>query len=237
MKKKLLFTFILFFSLYNYSQITIRSCGIALGEQNYILNNTGTTVDAAGITRNTFESTPLDFTQTCPIGNCELRIIWSVSNTRWEIQLDNNGPEDTVDYDAGPLFYNTNASYPNPPSLNLGVWTDTLKGGCKGDLTTANGTLTGDVQDTTLSMENLILNNQISMYPNPTSNEITIQNNSTLNLKNITISNINGDIIKTVSFKDFKSKETIDTQNLQSGIYIVTIQSDSGKSTRKLIIN
>ena len=235
MKIKLLFTIIILFSFYSHSQITIKSCNEGLGAQNYTLNATGTVIDA-GITRNTFESTPADFTQSCPAGNCELRIIWSITNVRWEIQLDNNGPINSADYDAGPLYYNTNASYPNPPSLNLGTWTDTLNGGCGGSLTNANGTLTGDVQDTTLSIENLVLNDAILVYPNPTSNTITIQNNATVNVKNITISNMSGLLIKTIDFDSLENKKSIDIQNLKTGIYMVTIASDFGKSTRKLIV-
>ncbi len=150
----------------SFSQITFRGCTTnGLGNQDYTLSNTGTTNDG-GTVRNTFESTPSDFGQGCPAGVCEIRMIWNISASRWEVQLDNDGPVGTPDYTTSPLYFNTTASFPNPPDLTLGTWADASGGACPiGELVT----LSGDVQSSiTLPVEladfkGEVVGNQVSL--------------------------------------------------------------------------
>lgn len=142
-----------------YAQITFRGCVTAgLGAQDYTLTNTGTTLDA-GTSRNFFESTPLDFNQNCPAGVCEVRIIWNNSVSRWEIQLDNDGPVGTPDYTTVVLYYNTSASVPNPPDLTLGTWVDGTGGICTDAITTLSGQVQSAV---TLPVELLAFSGSVS---------------------------------------------------------------------------
>lgn len=221
--------------IHAHSQITLRACNNALSAQDFILTNTGT-VDDGGIIRNTFESAPADFAQSCNSGTCEVRLIWSIANSRWEIQLDNDGPLSNPDYTTGILYYNDEASYPNPPDLTLGTWVDNLGGTCGGDGSFT--TLTGDVQSSpTLSVNDLALNNAILIYPNPSSEIITIKNNTALNIKNISIIDVRGKTLKHLNIEDLNEQETINIQSLNSGLYFLSIISDQGTSTRKLIVN
>lgn len=146
--KQILFTLLLLCSFWNsgIGQITFQGCNPVLSPQNYNLINTTTTNDA-GTIRNTYESSPADFTQSCAAGVCEVRIIWSIANSRWEIQLDNDGPLGTPDYTTAVLYFNTTASFPDPPSLTLGTWTDA--GSCGG--TGSISTFSGNVQNTVSS--------------------------------------------------------------------------------------
>ncbi|MEL6670906.1 MAG: hypothetical protein AAFR61_01905 [Bacteroidota bacterium] len=128
------------------AQITYRGCTGILGAQDFTLSNTGTVSDG-GTDRNTYESTPSDFAQSCPAGVCEIQVIWSAGNTRWEIQLDTDGPLGTPNYTNAILFYNTSASYPNPPSLDLGTWTEDVAS-TGGTCATGVTTFSGDVQST-----------------------------------------------------------------------------------------
>ena len=146
MKKLLLICLISFLgNPFLNAQITFQGCtSNALGAQNYILVVTGTTNDA-GTIRNTYESNPTDFTQGCPAGVCEIQIKWNIGASRWEVQLDNDGPVGNPDYTTACLYYNTSPSFPNPPDLTLGSWLDCSGGLCPvGQLVT----LTGDVQST-----------------------------------------------------------------------------------------
>lgn len=151
---KTFFTNILLFFLFLFvcqtvltAQITLRGCeSVGLGPQDFNLAMTGTT-NAGGVVRNTYESTPLDFAQSCPAGVCEVRIIWNDGAGRWEIQLDNNGPAGTPDYTTAVLYFSTTASQPNPPDLTLGSWTS--GGACTGGIST----LSGDVQSSVLPVE------------------------------------------------------------------------------------
>lgn len=133
------------FSLFNYNataQITFRGCTTVLGAQNFTLIQTGTTNDA-GTIRNTYESMPADFTQSCPAGVCEIRIMWNTGTSRWEVQLDNDGPVGAADYTTACLYFNTSASFPNPPDLSLGSWQDCSGGNCP---VSQFVTMSGDVQ-------------------------------------------------------------------------------------------
>lgn len=154
MKKTLLFI-LLFFPFLLQAQITLRACDGVLGTQDYILTATGTTNDG-GTIRNTYESTPLFApTQTCPAGVCEVRIIWSIANGQWEIQLDNDGPLPTPDWNTAVLYTNSTPSEPDPPDLTLGLWVDNLGGGCGGDgsFTTLTGNLQSTVSGGTVPIE------------------------------------------------------------------------------------
>ncbi|MBC6994105.1 T9SS type A sorting domain-containing protein [Neolewinella lacunae] len=139
--KRFIFILVLLCALCSYSegQITYRGCIGVLGAQNFTLSLSGTTNDG-GVIRNTYESLPGDFTQSCPAGVCELRIIWDVTQDRWEIQLDNDGPLNAPDYTTAELYFNLSASAPNPPSLSLGTWNNA--GFCADPV----AILTGDVQ-------------------------------------------------------------------------------------------
>ena len=151
--KKFYFTILLLslFGINLNAQITFRGCTTnALGDQDFILSSTSTTNDAGSV-RNTFETSPTDFAQSCPAGVCELRIIWNISNSRWEIQLDNDGPIGSPDYTTSCLYYNSTASLPNPPDLTLGSWIDCSGGICPSAELVK---LTGEVQSSTLSINN-----------------------------------------------------------------------------------
>ena len=231
--KKLTVLVVVLISYIGHSQITFKGCNAALSNQDYILTQTNT-IDDAGTLRNTYESSPADFTQSCNAGVCEVRIIWSITNQRWEIQLDNDGPLTTPDYTTGVLYYNTEASYPNPPDLTLGTWVDNLGGSCGG--TGSIITLTGSIQSSILNVEDSKLF-MVEIYPNPAKNFIKLTNNSLVNLKKVNINDINGRVLKSKEFSKITIFENIDISNLNSGLYFITLQSNEGFITKKLIIN
>ncbi|MDA3865848.1 MAG: T9SS type A sorting domain-containing protein [Salinivirgaceae bacterium] len=78
-----------------------------------------------------------------------------------------------------------------------------------------------------------INNTTFSLYPNPSSGFITL-NNSDNSIQSVEIINMNGQII----FKEQLNSTTsrINVQNLSKGIYIVKIKSDNFVKTEKLII-
>jgi len=66
--------------------------------------------------------------------------------------------------------------------------------------------------------------NKITIYPNPTSNSLTISNADKLNIKNITIYSTQGRIVKTVQLLE----NSISVEDLAEGLYILTIQTEEG---------
>ncbi|MEH6536846.1 MAG: T9SS type A sorting domain-containing protein [Psychroserpens sp.] len=72
---------------------------------------------------------------------------------------------------------------------------------------------------------------QFKLYPNPTKNQFTIQLDSSVELEEISIHNLLGQVVLT-------SKEHIvNTSKLASGSYIVEVITNQGKATKKLIID
>ncbi len=231
MKKNILLVLALIGFINVNAQITFRGCTTnALGAQDFILVMTGTTNDA-GTIRNTFESSPADFTQGCPAGVCELRFIWNIGAARWEIQLDNDGPLGTPDYTTAVLYYNTAPSEPNPPSLLLGTWVDGTGVSCPlGELTV----LSGDVQDTPLGINDVdLLNKQITMSPNPANNILNIAS-AIHELEAVEIYSLLGKKIKTIN----TNFSNISVADLPNNMYLVKIETTEGIIlNKKLLVN
>lgn len=217
MKKLFTLCLLIIFSLVNAQTITFKGCYALFDNQTYIFNQTGT--DATG--RNIYMTTPIDGQPCGGLGTCEFKIQWNNTSSRWEFLADEGSGTFASPY---LIYSNISASTPKPPSLLLGSWTENntiTTGLCGGILTAGNATLTGDVQDTTLSRNEFSINKGIAVYPNPTNDWINIKSNS--QIKNIEIWNIQGRKIL-----NFENTNLIDVSNLQSGIYITRIQTEDG---------
>lgn len=71
----------------------------------------------------------------------------------------------------------------------------------------------------------------VKIYPNPAENNIYIKSSNNLNISNINITNVLGKEVFSSSLNDNK----IDISNLNSGIYILTIQSENASKNIKFI--
>lgn len=70
-----------------------------------------------------------------------------------------------------------------------------------------------------------------SLYPNPTSSILNISNNENYEIKNISITDINGRVVKNQQGALIQ----INVSDLNSGVYFVTIEAAEGKTTKKFI--
>lgn len=75
----------------------------------------------------------------------------------------------------------------------------------------------------------------IECYPNPATNQLSIENKGTRNISNIIIIDALGRTINTVAGNGRK-KITIDVSKLNSGLYSVVLQTEDGNMTRKFLI-
>ena len=77
---------------------------------------------------------------------------------------------------------------------------------------------------------NEVSNNSVNIYPNPASEYITINNDNNAQVK---ISDISG---RTVISQNIEGNTTINVNNLSTGVYNVSVISNEGVSSQKLII-
>ena len=221
--KKLLF--LLIFTSLAYSQtITFSGCVNLFDNQTFVFNKISTDVHG----RNVYQTTPIDGAQECGgLGTCEFQISWNNNDNRWEFLADTGNGDFINPY---LIYHNTSASIPNPPNLTLGVWTENTpvtEGNCGGNLTSGNGTLTGAVQSTNLSTEEL-LKNKLLLTSNPVKNSLDIL--SPLN-QDAELFDSQGKLVKKFNLK--KGQNNFDVSTLNTGIYLLKTNSE----TLKLIKN
>ena len=83
--------------------------------------------------------------------------------------------------------------------------------------------------NTSLSIETTKFSNDVSLFPNPTTDQISIKG---VQVKNITVFNLNGQQIFS------SSKETISIKDFPKGMYLLKIIDLKGKTIyRKIIKN
>jgi hypothetical protein len=86
--------------------------------------------------------------------------------------------------------------------------------------------------------DNIILHNTIHIYPNPTSNELFIEFDTSLVKGEITftIHNSNGHIVKQLGIAASSQSILINPGNLNPGLYIITLKDNSGLLTVKKVL-
>ncbi len=198
--------------------ITFNGCHALFENQDYIFNKE--TTDVSG--RNVFTTTPVDGGQSCGgLGTCEFKIQWSAANSRWEFVAD-SGNGDFVNPHL--IYYNTSASTPNPPDLTLGSWienTVATSSACGGVLTSGNAVLTGAVQSTVLGTADFSINGGVIVYPNPSSEHITVLSKS--EIKNLSILNMQGQVVLKAA-----NSNVANVAMLQNGVYLLRLDTDEG---------
>lgn len=95
------------------------------------------------------------------------------------------------------------------------------------DVTVTAGNVTG-VNDALAS--------QLSVYPNPVNNVINIANAENILVNGVEIVDLNGRTIKSSQFDGVANAE-INVSDLASGVYMMTISSDKGTTTKKIVKN
>ncbi|WP_161804624.1 BspA family leucine-rich repeat surface protein [Lacinutrix himadriensis] len=83
-----------------------------------------------------------------------------------------------------------------------------------------------------LSVDDFGIKNLISIYPNPTSLGVFIKTKDGITVSSVTLYNIQG----TQLFNVDRNLEFINTKEIASGIYILSIDTNKGKVIKKLII-
>ena len=75
--------------------------------------------------------------------------------------------------------------------------------------------------------------NEVSIYPNPTSDVLNIFTNSN-DLSELTVKDITGKIILK---QNFNNKITINTENYSKGIYLIDVKNNLGTVSEKISVH
>ncbi|MEC3906539.1 T9SS type A sorting domain-containing protein [Tamlana sp. 2201CG12-4] len=86
-----------------------------------------------------------------------------------------------------------------------------------------------------LSLEDLDLEDAISIFPNPARGEFFIGNASTINLTRASIYDVGGRLISEYNLSGGSNIKTINLESAAKGVYFVKIQSENGSITRKIV--
>ncbi|PRX13439.1 DUF7619 domain-containing protein [Nonlabens ulvanivorans] len=79
-----------------------------------------------------------------------------------------------------------------------------------------------------------VTDSSIQLYPNPANSFVNIT--ADLGIKSATIVDLNGRTISQTNFTGNESSQRISLENLNSGIYFVTIKSEVGQKVEKLVV-
>lgn len=77
---------------------------------------------------------------------------------------------------------------------------------------------------------------KLSVYPNPVNNVVTVYNAGTVLMNKISITDINGRIVKTASYEGV-SETQLNISDLNAGIYFMNIDTNEGIATKKIVKN
>lgn len=88
--------------------------------------------------------------------------------------------------------------------------------------------------DTLLGLDQVAVASELSIYPNPVADVLTIANPNNVNLKSVSITDLNGRTIKSIALES-DTDATVDVSDLSAGVYLVTVADDNGKVTKKIV--
>ncbi|WP_306350192.1 T9SS-dependent choice-of-anchor J family protein [Flavobacterium sp. '19STA2R22 D10 B1'] len=90
------------------------------------------------------------------------------------------------------------------------------------------------VTATTLGTDDFLAN-KFAVYPNPAKDVLNLTNTINAEVKNISITDLNGRIVKQNNYNGVANQIQINVADLAKGAYILTINSDQGSVTKKIL--
>ena len=96
----------------------------------------------------------------------------------------------------------------------------------------------GGLYNCSLGVDENTINDMVSLYPNPATNEVSI-NFSGRSMENLDITVLNslGQILYKISDVNSSSDVSIDVSQYSSGLYFIQIEAGNSQATKKLIVN
>lgn len=79
-----------------------------------------------------------------------------------------------------------------------------------------------------------VLSSKFNIYPNPVTNMLTVTNSENIIIKELTVYDVNGKIIKEQK-SSFEKEITLNVENLSAGTYLLHIKTESGYTVKSFI--
>ncbi|NND63846.1 MAG: HYR domain-containing protein [Flavobacteriaceae bacterium] len=89
--------------------------------------------------------------------------------------------------------------------------------------------------DELLGINDAILSNQLVLYPNPTRGAMTLVNNSSETLTQLTITDVNGRTIQTINLENANTNINFSIEQLATGMYFVRINSETSTAIKQIV--
>ncbi len=139
---------------------------------------------------------------------------------------------------GGSLFVDGSSPTTNPAEVDFVVTSGSVVGppainnAAAATMVFDNLVIRASNTDTLLGLDsNVISDKSFSIYPNPATTMLNILNTNNVEIKNISVTDINGRVVK----NETGSLTQINVSDLNAGVYFVTIEAAEGKTTKKFI--
>lgn len=212
-----------------------------IANPNYSKNNKNSEINKT--LKNAYPPTPVDFFQ----GNLDEVRVWNRALSLAELQNNKNCELPSPTTQTGLVaYYQFNQGIDSNDNSTVTTLTDASSNGYNGTLnsfalngSTSNWTagsniVSGDNCAPFLSTTNFELNHQLKLYPNPATNEVTIQFESLTNPQ-LEVIDVNGRILLNQPL-DYTSNK-LNIAALPLGMYLFKINSKEGIVMSKIIKN
>ena len=101
--------------------------------------------------------------------------------------------------------------------------------------TYGRGLFSGVFTSPLLSSNDVSLNDGVKIYPNPSKGNINISINNYSGSLKVNLLDLNGRQVYSNEFNDFSLEKSINIENYQSGVYLMNLEGEGIKLTRKII--
>ena len=86
-----------------------------------------------------------------------------------------------------------------------------------------------------LGINDVSFNDEVLLYPNPTSGELYIKTKT--NLSKVTVYSLTGTLVKTINSIENSNEIKVNVNDLPKALYIFELQNDSDKTWKKVLVN
>jgi hypothetical protein len=90
--------------------------------------------------------------------------------------------------------------------------------------------------DECVGVEELFGSNSFELYPNPTTEHLHISMNAGVEVHQMAIYDVSGNIVRSFERPDMNRKHVIDVRNLQPGVFIIQITTEKGVASKRFIV-